>query len=306
MIDRSQIQIPVLSPSEPTVFLFHGVTQLRSTGVRNYTGKHIEATIFQNFIRQWSEDGRPCTTEEIVSHRQGEADLPPKSFAVTFDDGFQNNLTTAAPILREFGIPATFFICSGFLDSPRQSWADSIEAATEVTKKSAVSLDFLGINQYPLKSDSDRIRFVTRVRKELKNRVHLDPQQVQRTILAELEVHEPPIHEEFDRKLDAEEVKKLNSDSLFGIGGHTHTHPILSRLSLEAQRRELDFSTEILSSIIETPLRYFAYPEGSASSYDAISMQILEQSNYVAAFTTEDATVRKNAGLFEIPRRQVA
>jgi peptidoglycan/xylan/chitin deacetylase (PgdA/CDA1 family) len=41
---------------------------------------------------------------------------PPGYAAVTFDDGFRNNHTTALPILSERGIPATAYVTTGFID----------------------------------------------------------------------------------------------------------------------------------------------------------------------------------------------
>ena len=37
---------------------------------------------------------------------------------VTFDDGCETDLIAAAPVLREFGFNATFYLTAGFLDTP--------------------------------------------------------------------------------------------------------------------------------------------------------------------------------------------
>ena len=42
------------------------------------------------------------------------------SFVITFDDGYEDNLRNALPILREFRVPATFFICAGAVDSNQE------------------------------------------------------------------------------------------------------------------------------------------------------------------------------------------
>jgi peptidoglycan/xylan/chitin deacetylase (PgdA/CDA1 family) len=51
-------------------------------------------------------------------HRRGET-LPPKTFIVTFDDGYENFYTAARPILKELGIPATVFLVTGFFGRAR-------------------------------------------------------------------------------------------------------------------------------------------------------------------------------------------
>ena len=40
--------------------------------------------------------------------------FPPNSFAITFDDGFENNLSVAAPLLSDLKIPLTIYITTNF------------------------------------------------------------------------------------------------------------------------------------------------------------------------------------------------
>ena len=46
--------------------------------------------------------------------------------ALTFDDGYRDNHDLAYPVLRANGLPAVFFLTTGFLDRPRVAWWDEI------------------------------------------------------------------------------------------------------------------------------------------------------------------------------------
>src|SRR5437762_5792628 len=54
--------------------------------------------------------------------------LPPRALAITFDDGYRDNCQTAMPILTRLGLPATFFIATGYLDGGRMFNDTVIEA----------------------------------------------------------------------------------------------------------------------------------------------------------------------------------
>ena len=58
---------------------------------------------------------------------------------VTFDDGYLDNYEVAYPILRRHGLPATFFIATGFIDRPRLPWWDEI--AWRIRTTAAARLD---------------------------------------------------------------------------------------------------------------------------------------------------------------------
>lgn len=60
---------------------------------------------------------RPCSLRELL--KQSPDRLPLRTFAVTFDDGYESVHRHAWPILRDLGIPATVFLATAYLDSDR-------------------------------------------------------------------------------------------------------------------------------------------------------------------------------------------
>ena len=75
---------------------------------------------------------------EAVARLQSRT-LPARSLAITFDDGYADNEQIAAPILTKLGLPATFFIASGYLDGGRM-FNDSIIAALRDSKRGNLDL----------------------------------------------------------------------------------------------------------------------------------------------------------------------
>ena len=74
----------------------------------------------------------PCTLTDIaVGLLRGE--LPHNAVAVTFDDGYLDNLLNAKPILEKFEIPATVFVCAGWVGRDDELWWDQLERALLLT-----------------------------------------------------------------------------------------------------------------------------------------------------------------------------
>ena len=97
------------------IFLFHGVVRQSRYAVRNCTGKHMERDRFYRIVEGIKHADRALSMDDVVEHCSSGRSFPPRAFAVTFDDGFENNFSIAAPILKEFSVPATFYITTGFV-----------------------------------------------------------------------------------------------------------------------------------------------------------------------------------------------
>jgi len=68
----------------------------------------------------------PLPLRSLLTMQRTQQPIPPRSFAITFDDGYENNLTQALPVLQELQAPATFFIATGYTGSadpfPFDNW----------------------------------------------------------------------------------------------------------------------------------------------------------------------------------------
>ncbi|REJ71922.1 MAG: polysaccharide deacetylase family protein [Planctomycetota bacterium] len=69
------------------------------------------------------------------------------------------------------------------------------------------------------------------------------------------------------------------------IGGHTVTHPVLSRLPADEQHREVRRSKERIEAETGQPIKAFSYPVGQPDSFTAETQQIVSESGYRWAFS---------------------
>ena len=91
-----------LSNQKIAIFLLHGVIEKEDNDVRNFNKKHILESEFDNFLSCLLDVGTAVSMDDILNF--GNGNPMNKPFAITFDDGFQNNLTVAAPILNKYQV----------------------------------------------------------------------------------------------------------------------------------------------------------------------------------------------------------
>ncbi|MGC5197186.1 polysaccharide deacetylase family protein, partial [Aphanothece microscopica] len=84
----------------------------------------------ENFHAQLVAITKAATTmgiSDYVEANKAGYPLPKRIAVVTFDDGYVDNLHTALPLLARHKVPATFYITTGYVGSPREFWWDWLE-----------------------------------------------------------------------------------------------------------------------------------------------------------------------------------
>jgi len=127
-----------LSDNSLAIFLFHGVIEKNKYSVRNYIKKHLEKDYFYLILKELKKQGYPLSMDQLVDLHNNKESYPPNSFIITFDDGFENNYSIAAPILDDMNIPATFYITTDLVKNNIMGWSDRIEYCFENTDKAEI------------------------------------------------------------------------------------------------------------------------------------------------------------------------
>lgn len=80
-------------------------------------GLYIRTDIFENQMNYLVQKGyQTKTLSEIIQAVQSKIPLPPKSIAITFDDGYRDFYTQAYPILKSLNLKATVFVVTQLMD----------------------------------------------------------------------------------------------------------------------------------------------------------------------------------------------
>lgn len=232
----------------------------------------------------------PEAVERLASGR-----LPARAAAVTFDDGYKDNLTVALPVLQRYEIPATVFVATGFLDGGRM-WNDTVVESVHGAE-GTLDLADLGLGTFHLESDVSRVQAVSGLLRQLKYLPH-----GQRVAMADKIGERSSATLPNDLMLSSDEVRRLHAAGI-EIGGHTVTHPILSLLEDRMAYREIAENRERLTEITRTPVRVFAYPNGRPKQdYAPAHVTMVKECGYSCAVSTAVGVSTRGTDLYQIPR----
>ncbi|MCO6431387.1 MAG: polysaccharide deacetylase family protein [Deltaproteobacteria bacterium] len=287
------------------IYLFHGVLDTPSKGVTNAIRKHIEKEYFEAVLKNALQSGTPLSMDEVLQIKQERRRYPPRSFAVTFDDGFENNYSVAAPILEELNIPATFYVTTDYVDRNLMSWIDRIEYCLETATEGRVTLPWES-NARRFKGDSEKLEILNEIRLRVKSDASIEVTTLVSQIFHQCGVPVvSQLSDQLNKKMSWEQVRRLHGEKLFTIGGHSHSHPILAFLSGPRLREEIETSIRLLKERAGIESRHYAYPEGKAHHYNESVIAVLKEHGIICCPSAIEGINSGEEDLFDLKRTMV-
>lgn len=221
--------------------------------------------------------------------------LPSRAVSITFDDGYADNYTNALPILQRYGLTATFFIASGYLDGGRM-WNDTVIEALRSMRQSRLDLSEIKLGSYDIGTTGQKLLASEQIIKQIK---HLDFRQ--RAEYSHYIGQQAPSLPA-DIMLTSGQLKAISASGM-EIGGHTVNHPILAKLSDEQALSEMASNKQFLEQLLGKPCRFFAYPNGRLGrDYLPAQTGLPKASGFQAALSTEWGVGNKKSDLWQLPR----
>jgi len=258
-----------------------------------------------------------------------DADPRHPSVAITFDDGYLDNLEIGEPILAKHGIPATIFVSTGYIDKPHGFWWDELETIflhPGVLPPHGMKLSIAGQN-YNWEIDPANLEY--RDADCLSHRAWIAWKQPPPTsrhavffavwsLLREADSAQREdiicrirqwagVNERSDlvRCMTPEELREASHGPLLSLGAHTISHARLSKLSESSQWTEISGSKSTLEGIVGRPVDTFSYPFGDRSDYTDRTVEAVRSAGYQLACSNIEGTVGPKSERFQLPRLHV-
>lgn len=232
-------------------------------------------------------------------------ELPRGAIAVTFDDGYANNLTAALPELTQHGVPATVFVVTGYTGSEQEFWWDELERLLAMASHPGPRRMLeVSINGDSLSCDvGHRSLALRRLWRWLHRREQHEIDSVLAQVRAWAGVGEPLPPRETHRPMTVSELQSIHASGLVELAPHTRSHPVLAARTASAQREEVQGSRRDLQEWLGGTAAGFAYPYGNpAHDYSRATVQIVRELGFDHAVGTSYGVATPSSPRYELPR----
>lgn len=300
------------------VLLYHRIAD----EVSDPYGLCVPPAQFEEHLLVIREVGRPMRLSDFAAALRSRS-LPDRAIAITFDDGYIDNLESAAPLLAKHDVPALVFVTTGAGGREREFWWDELERVFLQPGELAdpVEIEIAGASR---RWDLGADRRYTRAQQEAHRGWHLDDEHAptaRHAVFRETyELLQPLDTATRTAALDAllawagldagavragrralqpGEVASMVASGIVDVGAHTVNHPALPAQPPHVQQTELTRSKRDLEAWTGRAVHGFAYPYGL---YDDSSVAAAREAGFAFACSGVYRPADPTTDLFLIPR----
>ncbi len=269
---------------EGAILTFHRVRPPRPDRFQPNRTLEITPEFLDEVLTALRTEGVEIVTIDEVHRRLIAGERSRRFVALTFDDGYRDNLEHAWPVLKRHQAPFTLYVPSAYAEGRGEMWWIVLEMAIAGRDRIEITLD--GTERvFECPTDETKRATFTTIYRHLRGRTsEADLRQVIRELAFATSIDIGNLCRETCMGWD--ELAFLASDPLVTIGAHTATHPILMKLSAEDARAEmLDGARAIAAKLGRMPA-HFAYPVGAPDAAGPREFAIAAGAGFKTAVTT--------------------
>jgi peptidoglycan/xylan/chitin deacetylase (PgdA/CDA1 family) len=240
------------------ILCYHGICEDRLANEPWMPQFFVSRSRFETQLRYLRDHANVLPLAEAVQRLRGGA-LPARAVALTFDDGYANNLEIAYPMLRKFRMPATIFLATAYIESGDYY---------PFLKQRLIRCAGFNLETHPLAEyKTSPVDVVLERAAYWWKRVRLDVEQ----------------HRAL-RPMTVAEVQDADPEWI-EFGAHSHTHCILRNETVHRRREEIEVSTRKVAEWTGRPARLFSYPNGERGDFGEVDREALRKAAVEAAVT---------------------
>jgi peptidoglycan/xylan/chitin deacetylase (PgdA/CDA1 family) len=241
-----------------------------------------------------------CVSLDDIGMFLKKGKFPKGTIAITFDDGFYDNIKYALPIFKKYNIPATIYITTRCLDDRELFWPSrTMYLFSNTTQSKLEDREFL---KRTIRLETPEQRNEARL---LVNQVCECLPGVERArwlSLLEKELQTNHAKDIPAIMMRSSQVRELLNCGII-VGSHTMTHPNLCKMSDEDAWEELKTSKQELEKLTGIESRHFSYPNPFSQPHcDERVISLVKKAGYETAVTSLWGRCSVSVNALAIPR----
>jgi peptidoglycan/xylan/chitin deacetylase (PgdA/CDA1 family) len=259
---------------------------------------HVPADIFTRQMEFLSQQRKVVSLGELLVILQQGKSPPAELVVITFDDGYLDNLTIAAPILDRYELPATLFLPTSYIDRGETQWVDQAYTAFKFRSKPIFAMGTERATLFDLDDPGQNWAGYKTVCGELLKA----GAQERQILLTELYDQLQPTAQPPRLTMTWDEVRTLLSrHRCFQIGGHTREHTDLTSVSEDKAKTELTTCARRIQDELGVRPRHFSFCYGRTSEF---LRRLTTEAGFEAACGGGglDPVIKAHADVFRLPR----
>ena len=243
----------------PTILMYHSVCAEEDApwvAPRN----RMNPRLFESQLRFLARKRNVIALGEFLRKCARGEPIPPKTVIITFDDGYRDNLTVAAPLLAKYGLPAVLYLATGYVGRAENQWADVIHATFMRAEGRLLQLE--GIGSYDLRTDAGR----RSAQHEIVARLRASSYSRRKALLDQVATQLAPRAGAPRLTLTWDEVRVFAREHpQIELGVHTADHVDLSTMTAEEGLSEVARSVSDLERETGRRAQHFSFPYSRAN-----------------------------------------
>lgn len=279
------------------ILMYHRVSNPEESQYPLQPGMYVTPSTFAMQMKFLAEEANVISLDQLADVAVSKDDLPPRSVAVTFDDGWADIYRHAFPVLKEYNIPATLFLPTSFIGTSEWFWADKMALAVTAIReeKQYVQTVCARVRECADMEEAMCSQITQLLTFEEENLLQnalddyvealklIDYKQRLCVVNTLLKLAKEFTSVKLERAfLNWDEVREMAEQGL-AFGSHSHLHQNFTELSQAQISDEIENSFQVLRSKDITPSPVFCYPQGK---YNDTSQEALAEKKIRFALTT--------------------
>ncbi|SFR40276.1 Polysaccharide deacetylase [Marinobacter gudaonensis] len=264
-----------LTASQPRILMYHRFSKFPAKG-------HVSSEVFENQVAFIAKHYNPMTVSELVAALYEGEGTPKHAVAITVDDGYRDFYEVAWPILKRHGVPATFYVTTGFVDQRLWLWPDQLRWLLEKSAPNGGYIKFNGRNVLTSGDSGELEKLFGELVQHLLTLPDAKKHEFIENLSASWDVDLPEQSPEAFQAATWKQLEEMQ-DGGIEIGGHTVTHPSLGRVDSEQAEMEISGCYQEINDHLGWAPRSFCYPNGTPSDFVGAHVPIIKRVGFSGA-----------------------